>query len=83
MDTHTHTHTHARTHTHASMHTHVHTQTYTHLPGMGLYGLLVENCNDTVNICSSASSDTAGDRLSSYNHMLIADKQSISKAYKL
>ena len=52
-------------------------QTHTNLnkPGMGLCGLLVENCKDTVNICSSVGSDTAGDTLSSYDNMMSGDKQ--------
>ena len=37
--------------------------------------ILAENCKDTVNICSSVGSDTAGDALSSYDHMMSGDKQ--------
>ena len=36
--------------------------------------ILAENCKDTVNICSSVGSDTAGDALSSYDHMMSGDK---------
>ena len=63
--------------THACAHTDTLYVVIRYTPGMGLYGLLVENCRDTVNICSSAGSDTDGDRLSSCNHMVSADKQSI------
>ena len=53
---------------------------------MGLYGLLVENCKDTVNICCSVGSDTAGDTLSSYDPMMSGDRQSTNSViatYKL
>ena len=37
--------------------------------------MLAENCKGTVNICSGVGSDTAGDALSSYDHMMSGGKQ--------